>query len=619
MSSLTSVSGTASSAGIRKPRPLSASKPSSNDDSRTRAIATALHNAMGFGGAAEGEDARRPFCSDASLGYRIADPERPLPMRFDQYHGIAAAAPLARSPLVPVPLSKSLSAPAELELPEQGADAAPVASHAAVWTCKGPGCPNDDLRQLDLNSDGFYVCNLCGTVDQQQAISLDRQKNCAREDDSTDVADRWARDVNQEAAEATARGQETAAERRTRRTAGAGGTRLAQSVARKHQLGSAQSRLETQAARAFAERVEGSQAQVAKRNRVIGGMEKGFDHIGKILNEALRKHMRIEAKRVVVNAFEHAVVCSHHACSLNVAKRSNYTLALCIMHRCVERLLPVCRAPTAAAAHDANGYALARIVADYTPQMLNKILEAIQQLHEQNSGTGQIGQVTGSVGLLLDWSKEQICRPCADHSGGTVGVGGVGGGTQTQPPLPQPPPSSSTVSSTTTSNTTTTQAASLPPPAAHGLPPLLSLPPAALPFAAHQSSSEGDSPTASVASGGSPSDIVWNVRDTLTGAAREANVRADVRCAAMSALSQPDLLHWIRTQNVLPVDVLSVAVLTAATTKLGLEDCTNELLERYCYEHTISPTTARTAAVTMAGLMSVELAPATGVFGDGIF
>jgi len=59
--------------------------------------------------------------------------------------------------------------------------------------------------------------------------------------------------------------------------------------------------------------------------------------------------------------------------------------------------------------------------------------------------------------------------------------------------------------------------------------------------------------------------------------------------------------------------------LTAATAKLGLEDCTNELLERYCYEHTISPTTARAAAVTMAGLMSVDLAPATGVFGDGIF
>ena len=96
-------------------------------------------------------------------------------------------------------------------------------------------------------------------------------------------------------------------------------------------------------------------------------------------------------------------------------------------------------------------------------------------------------------------------------------------------------------------------------------------------------------------------------------------MRADVRCAAMAALSQLDLLNWIRTQNVLPVDVLSVAVLTAATAKLGLEDCTNEILERYCYEHNISPTTARVAAVTMAGLMNVEPAPVTGVFGDGIF
>ena len=592
---------------------------------------------MGIGGAAEGEDSRRPFCSDARLGYRIADPARPLPLRADQSNGAALAAPLPRSPLVPLPMTKSHSAPTELQLPKpldnrEATTATTTTTTVAPWMCKG--CPNDDPRELDLNSDGFYVCNECGTADRQQAISLDRQKYCAREDDKTDVADRWMRDANREAEEATARGSETNDERRHRIMGGAGGTRLSQSVARRHQLGGAQSRLETRAVRALSERIEGSQIQVAKRNRVIGAMEKGFDCIGKVLNDDLRKHMRIHAKRAIGNAFEHADVCTHYACSLHIAKRSNYTLGLCIMHHCIEKLLDVCRAREVAAAQVANEYALARLVAEYTPQMLSKMLETLQQLHEQNSGTGQIGQVTGSVRLLLDWTQEQICRPCADQSGGVVGGGGdAGGGTQTaarappqsQPPQSPPSPTDSTTT-TTTNNTTTTQATTLLPPpppttVTHGLPPLLSLPPAAIQFVSTASNASLDpgSPTASVASGGSPTDIVWNVRDTLTGAARESNVRADVRCAAMAALSQPDLLDWIRTQNVLPVDVLSVAVLTAASSKLGLEDCTNEIMERYCYEHTISPTTARAAALTIAGLMSVEPAPATGVFGDGIF
>lgn len=574
-----------------------------------------------------------------------------------------------RSPLVPLPLSKSHSAPAELQMSGYFDEAigtgttttttaaAEAAAMPGAWICRG--CHSDDVRELDVNDDGFYVCNLCGTAEHQQAISLDRQKYCAREDDPTDVADHRMRDANKEAEEATARGHETAIEKKRRLLGSAGGTRLPKSVSRRHQLGSAQSRLETQVARTLSERVEGAPVQVAKRNRVIGAMEKCFDWIGKILNNDVRAHIRMQAKRVVSNTFAHAMVCTHHACSLNITKRSNYTLALCIMHRCVESLLPVCRAPAATTAQNPDGYALARTVAECTPQMLTKILERIQQLHEQNSGSGQIGQVTGSVGLLLDWPVEKICLPCTNlpelDSGGGGGTGS--GGTQTAPqaplqpllqsqlpspqpesPMPPPPPSfasrtttNATTNATTnvTTHITTIQAAaSLPVAIGNGLPPLLFLPPLALPLDAHanapfshHASSDTDSPPAfgEVASSGSPTNIVWNVRDTLTGAAREANVRADVRRAAMAALSQPDFLNWIRTQSALPVDVLSVAVLTAATAKLGLEDCTNEILERYCYEHHISPTTARVAAVTMAGLMNVEPAPVVGVFGDGIF
>ena len=126
--------------------------------------------------------------------------------------------------------------------------------------------------------------------------------------------------------------------------------------------------------------------------------------------------------------------------------------------------------------------------------------------------------------------------------------------------------------------------------------------------------------SASAASvGDAGSDTVFGVRDAVAGAAIRANVRADVRCAAMAAIAQQELGEYIRARNVLPVDVLGVAVLAAVSTKLGLEDATSELLAQCCHDQQISPTTARVAIEAMTNILHVEPAAASGVFGDGIF
>ena len=622
--------------GIRKPRALSASRSTTSmatteaiqngRNSRARLLATVTGRYSGYA-----EDAPRPFCDDARLGFQIADPSERMPMA-------PSPATLVRSLYAPpLPLTKSVSAPADLSLPEAvdvemsspEMEATPVR-----WVCRG--CGTKDQSKLVPGSDGFDVCDDCGTTDRQQTVSLDRQGNCAREDDNTDVADHRTRDAEKESAMAAARGDENAEERRQRLLAGAGGTRVKKSVSRRMDLGGVQGKLETIVKNETAERIEGSRAQVQKFQRIAGYLEANFDWMGKSMNESLKPHLRIEARRAVNNAFLHAGVCQDRGCCLNIGKRSNSTLALGLMQHCFERLLTVARAPAATATAAAEGddtrraehAELLRLAREVTPQLLGKLLDGVRQLHDQNQSLGQQDQVSSTMGLLVDWPLEKICVPCgsAAHAA-SASVAGSGHGE-----------TNSTIATTNTTNTTNTtiNTTNQPPPFNHHhnhqalmLPPPLQLPPSAVaggthmampPLVQNPSFPSSDSPTpSSTSTNDSPTDVLWTVRDTLTGAARKANVRADVRHAALHALGQPDVADWIRSANVLPVDVLSVVLLDAVSVALKVDDASSELMAQVCYENEISPTTARNATATLSGLISIEPATSVGVFGEQIF
>jgi hypothetical protein len=114
-------------------------------------------------------------------------------------------------------------------------------------------------------------------------------------------------------------------------------------------------------------------------------------------------------------------------------------------------------------------------------------------------------------------------------------------------------------------------------------------------------------------------DVIWSVRDLIHGASVLANARASVRCTAHASIMKPGLAEWIRTKNVLPIDVLSVVILRAAASKLRVEDTASQLLDHYCFQNNISPTTARDVAETVAGMIVVDPATPAGLFADGIF
>ena len=511
---------------------------------------------------AGGEDARRPFCANALLGFQLDSPSRAMPMTPPAAVSISMA---------PVPLAKSQSAPAGfgINFPNEN-PLEPEAIAQTPWKCKG--CPSTNQDDLEPNDDSAYTCIHCGTVEQQRLVSLARQGMCAPEDDGTWTGDARLRNSAQEAGEAVARGPETNDERRRRLLAG-NGTRVAKSTARRFALGGAAGRLETQTCLGMSQHADQEDpAQAQKRHRIVEFLERDFDVLGKTLVDAVRRHVRMETKRILTNSALHTKGCTAHGCSLNLLRRPNYLIANCLLQECLERLK-----------NDAHRIT---ITAEYSTHTINEHLERMRELQEQGPSAGQVVQVTAAVRLLLDWSQERLQLSCCAQA------------PQLPVAAPTPLPSSPLAS----------------------LPPLLALPPAALINAT--TTDALDSPHSSGSAPGSREDqhdLVYAVRDAVTGAAIRANVRADVRCAAMAAIAQQELGDYIRTRNVLPIDVLGVAVLASVASKLGLEDGTSELLAQCCHDHSISPTTAQVAIEAMGTVMTVEPAAASGVFGDGIF
>ncbi len=507
----------------------------------------------------DGEATRRPVCSDPSLGYGLADPSRVLPL------------PPSPRLLSAPPLTKSWSAPAALLRDDPRSPSGPVpdagtAQHA-TRPCKNSECDSVDENDLELGADAQYVCRRCGTVAGQHMVSLHHQKACALEADPTATGDERMHDSAKEAGAAAARGPETGAERRRRLVAGAGGSRIAQSVVRRLAVGGAHSRVETVASRELLHRIDGDvPALTQKFQRVVVFLQAAFSWIGRTLTDALRVHVRMETRRLIATSETHEGMCRNRgSCSLCLSRRSNQLIANCAFQVCLERLREL----------GAGDRTRATAAPECTDRELDEHLSRLTQLHSQTQGHGQVPQIVSAVRALLNWEHWELPPCCA---------------------------------TTATTNV------------APSSPPLLVLPPPLLVDEHRPTVDSPGSAASSDSSGEASGAALWRIRDVVTGAAERVNARADVRVAALSAIAQPALVEWMRARSgALPMDVLGVALLGAVASKLGVHDCTGELLAQTCYENSVSPHAAREATNAMAAIAVVEPSAGAGVFGDGIF
>lgn len=550
------------------------------------------------------------WCSDAEVGFRLADPYRPGGI----YAQPARAARKAGGGSGPVPLTKSVSAPAGLtgyggEWPGEGApdDDEDVFARfvdppqptcdvmvADTWRCRG--CGTTDPELLVENRDSALVCEACGVVCGQVPVALCRQKACPREEDKTQVADDRAYDPDAAAIEALVGGEpETAYERRRRLVKSAGGGRVRRSTSKKLDLAAAQARVDTESIRGVRERIEGSGKLAKKRRAVLRVIEAIYDQLGPTLDQRVAKHIRQEAVRILNNGMAHAeACCGEEHCQIALGSRSNALLAICTVQACLEDL-------TLASSndrHNPRGPTLAEVAPGCSAQELSKHLERSRELRMQGSVGAQRAQVAAAVGIVKGWTSAQICRPCCAPMAPRPA---------SAPPLPLVLPGGSDAS----------------PPASPSLP-TFAMPPQLCLLGATPRTDDRGTAVSSTAKDAQleqqqQQDVIWSVRDLIHGASVLANARASVRCTAHAAIMKPGLAEWIRTKNVLPIDVLSVVILRAAASKLRVEDTASQLLDHYCFQNNISPTTARDVAETVAGMIVVDPATPAGLFADGIF
>ena len=467
----------------------------------------------------------------------------------------------------PVPLVKTRSAPARLE--EDGTpvfedDDESQGDGAHGWTCRG--CGESDTRKLNVNRDGAMTCDSCGVVEGQVHVALDRQKNCARRDDKTVVADLPS--TRDKEAERFATGEvETAEQARKRHVLALGGTRIAQQTSKKCDLGGAHSRAQTAALNAARARGEIDQASEKKLRPVLHVVEATLDQVGPVHRD-VQKFIRMEAARVVRAGVFHAKCCAE--CRVNIAGRSNKLLGICFVEESLERLLSDGRTGSSPVAPDCSA------------QQLELCLQRTRdlQLRSASAGPAARAQTAAAIAMAAQWTDAQIGRPCGGGSpvpsGGGGGGGGGGGASpgSSVSPLALPSPLS-------------------PPALVEGaLSPLSPL-------------SAPRSPTA-------PGISIFNVRDQILAAAREARPTAQVRCAALAAIQEPAVAAWLATEGSLPADVVGVAVLVAAARRIGADAAPAVALQRrLCFEHDLSPTTAETAAASVAALLPPVAPPAS--------
>jgi hypothetical protein len=308
---------------------------------------------------------------------------------------------------VPVPLIKSFSAPATCfadrvvggEFGNTGLEAS-SSEPSTQWQCRG--CGTKDRSNLSTNTDSSIACDLCGAVDTEVSlISGNRQKMCAVADDKTIVGDFPSRDADEAAAMALADGDETLHARRQRHLDAAGGTRVPRTVSRKSDVCTAQARVDTATARDSKSRIDGDPKFVRKRTAVLRFITTVQQLLGPSLDERLKRHIRMEAARVVASGFEHAQCCSDAKCQILIPSRANALVALCTVEKCLERL--VC---------EGTGPSIADIAPDVSRHQLLKSLDEIRQMQTSGAGASQRAQVAAAIGIAINWFPEQVALPC---------------------------------------------------------------------------------------------------------------------------------------------------------------------------------------------------------------
>lgn len=315
-----------------------------------------------------------------------------------------ATASLCPSPLT---LTKSASMPEFYGEGDQQQLPPPAIAERHEWVCKG--CKKGGAHRLVPNSDGGLSC-VCGTVaNLVDMVSLERAKNCHKDDDPTQVGEVQAPSTAQTAPWRD--GPVSKEERNRRETAQLGGTRVSNPCARKNDMQQAQREVERQARKDAEELCRTDAPDQGRGQKLLAGLELVFAKMPSLRYDMplVAAHIRLEAIRIYQLSVRHEHKCCKKGCTYALSTRNMVVLTLGIIELVLSQLAGI---------EEGDGRLVEEITqGNNTRKDVERALTQLYQVQQdQNVGNQARTELLSAVHFISQWKPGKELFSCASSN-----------------------------------------------------------------------------------------------------------------------------------------------------------------------------------------------------------
>ena len=305
----------------------------------------------------------------------------------------------------PLSLTKATSMP-DLYGDGPPSPLSPAVAERDVWVC--PGASSGGVHRLQTNADGGLSC-VCGIVARGvDMVSLERAKNCHKDDDPTQVGEVQAQSVAHAAPWRD--GPVSKEERDRRKNAQLGGTRVTNPCARKNDMQQAQREVERQARKDAEELCRPDAPDQGRGQKLLDGLELAFRKMPALRDDMPRvaSHIRLEAIRIYQLSVRHERVCcpcQAKRCTYALSSRNMVVLTLGIIELVLSQLVGV---------EAGDGRLVYEITqGNNTRKDIERALTQLTQVQEdQNVGNQARTELLSAVHFISKWKPGEELFAC---------------------------------------------------------------------------------------------------------------------------------------------------------------------------------------------------------------
>jgi len=355
------------------------------------------------------------------FGFSHPFTDKPRYTMLPTFKPIRGEATVPHSVFKPTPLSmvKSASMPAFLPTgycDDPTAESPPVMERN-VWQCRC--CGTRDTSRLERNpADGSLSCDCGADAGMLDMVSMERSKNCHKDDDPTQVADAPSSSSSAQAAPWN-NGPMSREDRRRHENAQIGGTHVSIACARKNDMQQALSAVERQARKDAEDIIRPNGPDKGRGQKLMDGLSLAFDRLTVFPEEQkkspVKSHIRTEAIRIYRNSCRHDHVCGTNGCIFSLQNKNMAVLVVGLIELVLSQL---------AGDEPGDGRTVEEISQGNVSRM--DIRRALEQLHQYQEeckiSYGHRLEVLSSVTRICTWYEpgQELfkCEPTGCHAGG---------------------------------------------------------------------------------------------------------------------------------------------------------------------------------------------------------